>query len=363
MLTKYEQQKIEMTPKEFNAKDYFENKKNKVEADILSVRKKIVMNKYPTWGRCFNNLGREQLKGFIDIVDLKIQACNQRIIMLKSMQQCDQKSFIQNTSQIQIVPPEDVASPQSSQPMKPLIDISELKDFTDLIEWDDPTPQKNVFSSQSSQPMKPLIDISELKDFTDLIEWDNPMPQKNVFSSQSSQPMKPLIDISELKDFTDLIEWDNPMPQKNVFSSQSSQLDVTDNIPQMQHVPAPLKSIDNISDMIDYTDLIDLDYLMPQKNIFSSQSSQLDVMHNILQIQHVPAPLKSFDNISLPQVSSTCQLGEFGKLDDLVHNQLNDGDCWVKQPDVFEGKDISFLSEIEQQCAALDAFFQPRYGF
>ncbi|GAU25026.1 hypothetical protein TSUD_155000 [Trifolium subterraneum] len=361
MLTKYEQQKIEMTTKEFNAKDYFENKKNKVEADILSVRKKIVMNKYPTWGRCFNNLGREQLRGFIDIVDLKIQACNQRINMLKSMQQCDQKNFIQNTAKIQIVPPENVVSPQSSHPMKPLIDISEMKDFTDLIEWDDPMPQKNVFSSQSSQ-----LDVM------------HNIPQMQHVPA----PLKPIDNISDMIDFTDidLIEWDDLMPQKNVSSSQSSQLDVMPNIPQMQPVHTPLKPIDNISDMINYTNLIELDDLMPQKNVFSLQSSQLDVMHSIPQMQYVHAPLKPLDNISLHQVSSTGQLGVFGKIDDLVdksdqkwatqlvdfdnwaaNNKLNEGDDWVKQSGVFVGKDMSFLSEIEQECAALDAFLQPRY--
>jgi hypothetical protein len=35
MLTKYEQQKIETTSKEFDVKDYFANKKNMVEAEIF----------------------------------------------------------------------------------------------------------------------------------------------------------------------------------------------------------------------------------------------------------------------------------------------------------------------------------------
>jgi hypothetical protein len=267
ILTIYEQQKIETTPKEFNVKDYFANKKNMVEVEILRVRKKIMMNKYPTWSLCFNNLGTEQLKGFMDIVDLKIQDCNQRINMLKNTQQSDQISFMQNIaqSQMQSVVPENIAAPQSN-------------------------------SNQLDDPMNPLIDISEMIDFTGLIEWDD---------------------------------------------------------------------------------------LMPQKNVFSSNSSQVEVMHSIPQLQYVTAPLKPLDNISLPQVSSTRQFGEFQKLDDLVKksdqgcaaaklvdfndlaaNKLNDGDSWVKQPDVFERKDISFLPEIEQECATLDAFHsQPRYGF
>ncbi|CAJ2636068.1 unnamed protein product [Trifolium pratense] len=280
MLTKYEQQKFETTPKDFKVKDYFANKKNMAELEILRVRKKIAMKKHPTWGRCFYNLDREELQGFIDMVDIKIEACNRRINVLK------------NTGHI----PEEVASPQSSQPKKPIINISEMADFTDLIEWTDPMPQENAFSSHSSQPMKPIIDISEMEDFTDLIEWND---------------------------------------------------------------------------------------LMPQENAFSSHSSQLDVMDIIPQMQPDPAPLQPHDNISLSPVSSTDQLGEFGKMydlmdqsdqewvatqfdfDDSAANKLNDGDGdgWMKQPDMFQWNDISFLSEIEQECAALDAFPQPRYGF
>jgi hypothetical protein len=105
-------------------------------------------------------------------------------------------------------------------------------------------------------------------------------------------------------------------------------------------------------------------------------------------MQPITAPLKSLDNISLPPVSSTKQLGEFVKLDDLMDNSVqewanqlvdlddwdankldDDGDCdsivnLVRQPNDFEWQDYSlFSSEIEQQCAALDVFSQPRYGF
>ncbi|WJX87248.1 hypothetical protein P8452_69458 [Trifolium repens] len=170
MLTKYEQQKIETTSKEFDAKDYFANKKNMVEAEIFRVRKKIVMNKYPTWSRCFNNMETEQLKGFIDIVDLKIQHCNQRINMLKNMQQSDQTSFMQNIAQMQSVALENVASPQFSQlddPMNPLIDISEMIDFSDLVEWDD------------------LVDKSDQKLATQLVDFDDfAATQFDVFEGQ-----------------------------------------------------------------------------------------------------------------------------------------------------------------------------------
>ncbi|CAJ2653019.1 unnamed protein product [Trifolium pratense] len=263
MLTKYEQQKNETTPTKFEAKDYFANKKNAVEAEILRVRKKITKNKYPTWGRCFNNLEGEQLKGFINFVDLKIQCCNERINMLKNMEQSDQTSFRENTAHM----PDNVTSPQASQP---------------------------------DDTLKQLVSINDMMDFTDVIEWDDPMPQNNVFSSHSSE---------------------------------------------------------------------------------------LNVMHSIPQMQPISAPLKSVDNISLPSTSSTNQLGEFVKLDDLMDksdqdwasqlldlddwaaNKLDDDDVgdgivnWLRQPDVFEWQDNSFSSEIEQQCAALDVFSQSIYGF
>ncbi|CAI8589771.1 unnamed protein product [Vicia faba] len=89
MIKKYEQQKIETTPKKFDVNDYFANRKNMVGAEISKLHKKIVMNKYPTWSPCFHTMEGEQLKGFIDIVDAKIQACNNKIIMLKNMQQSD----------------------------------------------------------------------------------------------------------------------------------------------------------------------------------------------------------------------------------------------------------------------------------
>ncbi|CAJ2657474.1 unnamed protein product [Trifolium pratense] len=239
MLTKYEQQKIETTPKKFDMQDYFANKKNMVEAEILNVRKKIVMNKYPTWGRPFNNLEMEQLRSFVDIVDLKIEACNQRINMLKNMQQSDETNFMQNTGRMQNVASENVVSPLSSQP-------------DDLI--------------------NPLIDISEMIDFSDLMEWDEIMAQENDLSSHS-------------------------------------------------------------------------------------HSSQ-DVMHSIPQIQHEFGKLD--DQVDKSDQEWATQLEDF---DDWAVNKLNNGDGWVKQPYMFECQDFCFLSEIEQQCATLDAFYQPRYGF
>jgi hypothetical protein len=194
----------------------------------------------------------KNLKDFIDIVDLKIQACNKRIDMLKNMQQND---LIQNTEAPENVPSQ--SSHQLDDPMKPLIDISEMIDFTDHIDWDnlmaehgelDPAQHvalENV-ASQSSQvddPMKQVIDISEMIDFTNHIEWDDIMaeheelddqlvefndcankktvaPENDVIvspqSSQLDDPMNPIIDISEMIDFSNHVEWDDQMTELDV---------------------------------------------------------------------------------------------------------------------------------------------------
>lgn len=108
MLKKYEQQKIETTLKKFDMSDYFANRKIMVEAEIFKLRKKIMMNKYPTWSPCFHTMDVEQLKGFVGIVDAKIQACNHKINMLKNMQS-EKNNLMQNKTQ------ENVASSLSSQ--------------------------------------------------------------------------------------------------------------------------------------------------------------------------------------------------------------------------------------------------------
>jgi len=126
IVNKYELQKIETTPKIFDVKDYFANKKNKVEAEISNVHKEIVMKMYPTWHPCFMNMEGEQLKTFITILDGKIQACNHKISMLKKMQQSTENGFMLNTK-MQNVAPKNVVSSH----LKPLGEVEELDDFMD----------------------------------------------------------------------------------------------------------------------------------------------------------------------------------------------------------------------------------------
>ncbi|AES65829.1 agamous-like MADS-box protein AGL11 [Medicago truncatula] len=134
ILKTYELQKIETTPKIFDVKDYFANKKNKVEGEISKVHKEIVMKMYPTWHPCFMNMDGEQLKTFIGILDAKIQACNHKISMLKKMQQRTENGFMLNTTQMQNVAPKNVVSTH----LKPLSDtnrLGEVEELDDFMDW------------------------------------------------------------------------------------------------------------------------------------------------------------------------------------------------------------------------------------
>ncbi|CAL0320186.1 unnamed protein product [Lupinus luteus] len=119
LIRRYECEKNEEPPVMFGIEDYFKNKKDKVEADISKVRKEIVKIQYPTSHQCFNNLGDEQIKSFIAVLDAKTKACNERMNMLKWQQQVEvansaqtssatlnssQVNFTSNNSQTQLIP-------------------------------------------------------------------------------------------------------------------------------------------------------------------------------------------------------------------------------------------------------------------
>jgi hypothetical protein len=155
MLEKYKQQKIEgTTPKIFDVKDYFANKKNKIEADISKVHKEIVMKMYPTWHPCFMNMEGEQLKTFIAIVDAKIQACNHKINMLKKMQQSTENGFMLNTTQTQNVAPNNVVSSHSRK-----------LDVTDRF------PQMQHIHDDHLKPLSDTNRLGEVEELDDFMDW------------------------------------------------------------------------------------------------------------------------------------------------------------------------------------------------
>ncbi|MCI09032.1 agamous-like MADS-box protein AGL16-like, partial [Trifolium medium] len=134
MLKKYEHQKIETPPKKFDVRDYFANKKNKAQDEITRVRKQIAMYKYPTRSAFFKVMGEEQIKVFIGMVDAKIKACNQRINMLKNMQQSENISARIMDEQEKIDVMHNVPQmPQNfSDPVKPINQMVGLTNHVSL---------------------------------------------------------------------------------------------------------------------------------------------------------------------------------------------------------------------------------------
>ncbi|XP_004488297.1 agamous-like MADS-box protein AGL82 [Cicer arietinum] len=108
--------------------------------------------------------------------------------------------------------------------------------------------------------MEPTNDeISEWIDFSDLSDLP-PVPSTNQLSK--------LVDWDDMKieseEFTSFIQ--NTMQNityDNILSSHSSQLDVNHNIPQMQNINGCMLSLyDDICDTVDFTDLIDWDNIV-----------------------------------------------------------------------------------------------------
>ncbi|KAK7304710.1 hypothetical protein VNO77_42596 [Canavalia gladiata] len=83
IIEKYECAKNEKPPKNFALNDYFVNRKNMVEFEISKVRKAILKIKYPTWHPNFNSLGEEEMRNLITMLDNKLEACHQRMKILK----------------------------------------------------------------------------------------------------------------------------------------------------------------------------------------------------------------------------------------------------------------------------------------
>ncbi|XP_027338387.1 agamous-like MADS-box protein AGL75 [Abrus precatorius] len=139
IIEKYERTKNEKFPKNFDLKDFFKNRKNTIKIEISKVQKEIFNIKYPTWHASFDGLDEEKLWNFIALLDDKLEACNQRIIMLRHNHQIEANfNFLQNMVQF------TSAATSSSQlncmqtislnqhifaPMNPLNDINLLASY------------------------------------------------------------------------------------------------------------------------------------------------------------------------------------------------------------------------------------------
>jgi len=208
MLEKYEQQKIEgTTPKEFDVKDYFENKKNKVEVEISRVHKEFVKKKYPTWDPSFSNMDGEQLKAFTAIVNAKIEACDQRIRMLNSHETPNRQHTLDDQTSataMHDIPQwqhtlDDHLKQVYDDPLKPLDDIiNETVDFT---------------NHASFPPVSSTNKIGQVVDFDDLMaepkEWANQLGEFDelddlVAEEWNTQPEKEWIHQPEVFEWQDI---------------------------------------------------------------------------------------------------------------------------------------------------------------
>jgi len=83
ILQKYYNTTSDRRPKIYDVQEYFKERMKKVEFEISKVRRDKIKMKYPSWDESYNSLGIEQLRSFASMLDSKLDACNQRMHMLK----------------------------------------------------------------------------------------------------------------------------------------------------------------------------------------------------------------------------------------------------------------------------------------
>ncbi|GAU47019.1 hypothetical protein TSUD_403290 [Trifolium subterraneum] len=194
MLEKYEHQKFETAPKIFDVKDYFEYKKNIAEEEITRVRKKIAKKKYPTWSALFRVMGEEQINVCIGMVDAKIQACKQRINMLKNMPQSENISDSMKVNKHeewvnQLIRLDEKIKELHKDYINGIVDVQQGETSFMLN-----TTQEKVISSHSSQP-DVMHNIPETQHIP-----DDPIKQLNVDVPHVS-PTNQIAELVVLEDF------------------------------------------------------------------------------------------------------------------------------------------------------------------
>ncbi|CAJ2666013.1 unnamed protein product [Trifolium pratense] len=83
ILQKYYNTTNDRRPKIYDVQEYYKERMKKVEFEISKVRKEMLKIMYPTWEESFNSLGEEQMRLFAGLLDAKLDACNQKMNMLK----------------------------------------------------------------------------------------------------------------------------------------------------------------------------------------------------------------------------------------------------------------------------------------
>ncbi|WVY99858.1 hypothetical protein V8G54_025928 [Vigna mungo] len=117
IIQNYVCQRTEKSPKTFEIQDFFDNRKNMIEAEISKLHKQEREIMYPTWDQSLNNMDKEQLWAVLADVNAKIGACDQRIAMLKNKNNQDQEISI------------DVMENMSHQQPKPSVSHSSQLNF------------------------------------------------------------------------------------------------------------------------------------------------------------------------------------------------------------------------------------------
>ncbi|RDX98116.1 Agamous-like MADS-box protein AGL82, partial [Mucuna pruriens] len=128
VIQKFQNTTSDRRPKVYNVQEYYNDRMKKVEGEVSKVQKEKIKIMYPTWDDSYNTLGEDQLRVFINILDAKLDACNQRMNMLKrgfkgkaiAESESDKAerltpymasnigshiNFMQNMSQTQLLPP------------------------------------------------------------------------------------------------------------------------------------------------------------------------------------------------------------------------------------------------------------------
>lgn len=83
IIQKYQNTTSDRYSKMYNVQEYFNDRMKKIESEISKVHKEEIKLMYPTWNESYNTLGEKQLRMFVGILDAKLDACNQRMNMLK----------------------------------------------------------------------------------------------------------------------------------------------------------------------------------------------------------------------------------------------------------------------------------------
>ncbi|CAK8533205.1 unnamed protein product [Lathyrus sativus] len=188
ILQKYYNTTSDRRPKIYDVHEYYKERVKKVEFEISKIRKDRLKIKYPTWDESFNSIGAEHLRILASTLDAKLDACNQKMNMLKGDFQ--EKAIAQESHKVdQLMNASYIASNPSnyynlmqnmSQPQicSPLINISE-KNLNSLGFW-------SFQPGQSSQPSSMITNTQDNSYQVEEGRYMQPYPYKQIDPNQGN---------------------------------------------------------------------------------------------------------------------------------------------------------------------------------